>query len=155
MLYVDPAVQSAATTTAGLVRAATDFDCGTHCRTAASASVCSCCLILTKLSAQFADEVVLNLASPQRVSQRACDQIDHRTPPESGGCRGTSRRGFWLRRNLGEAALRQLVGKVEGDVAGPVWIWLDVLRTRIRRSCGPYLLAVDAAGVQLGRGYFA
>jgi probable F420-dependent oxidoreductase len=72
---------------------------------------------MMKLAAQFADEVVLNLASPQRVSQ-VREQIDKdaaavgRTPPHITA---------WVPIAVqpGEAALRQLAGQVAVYLAPP------------------------------------
>ena len=72
---------------------------------------------MMKLSAQFADEVVLNLASPQRVSQ-VREQIEQdaaavgRTPPHITA---------WVPVAVqpGEAALRQLAGQVAVYLAPP------------------------------------
>jgi probable F420-dependent oxidoreductase len=72
---------------------------------------------MMKLSAQFADEVVLNLASPQRVSQ-VREQIERdaatvgRTPPHITA---------WVPVAVkpGEAALRQLAGQVAVYLAPP------------------------------------
>jgi probable F420-dependent oxidoreductase len=72
---------------------------------------------MMKIAAQFADEVVLNLASPQRVSQ-VREQIDKdaaaagRTPPHITA---------WVPIAVqpGEAALRQLAGQVAVYLAPP------------------------------------
>jgi probable F420-dependent oxidoreductase len=72
---------------------------------------------MMKLSAQLADEVVLNLASPQRVSQ-VREQIDHdaaaagRTPPHITA---------WVPIAVqpGEDALRQLAGQLAVYLAPP------------------------------------
>ncbi len=120
---------ASAPTMTGAMSAATDFGCVTRCRDT-RIGVGAFGPIMTRLAARLADEVVLNLASPQRVSQ-VRQQVDHhaaaagRTPPHLT---------VWVPVAVrpGAAALRQLANQLAIYLA-PTRLRRDVLRARVRR----------------------